>query len=122
MITPAQFKTRFPEFVSEDDARVQLFIDDSVLVLNEVYWDAKYDLGLSYLTAHYLALGNQTESGNASVGKTGPVQSRAVDGASVSYGAGAVPKDQSEGYYLQTAYGQRYLALVKSLGIPAFVI
>lgn len=121
-VTPATFKTRFPEFVSEDDARVQLFLDDSELILNSAYWSDKLDLGTNYLTAHYLALANKTAGGTASVGISGPIAARAVDGASVTYAAGAAPKDQSDAYYLQTTYGQRYLALRKTLGVPAFVV
>ena len=121
-ITPATFKTRFPEFASEDDARVQLFLDDAVVILNEPYWGAKYDLGQSYLAAHYLALANQTASGENPEGTAGPITGRSVDGTSVSFAGGAAAKNQAEAYYMQTSYGQRYLALVKSLGIAASVV
>ena len=119
MITPASFKIRFPEFVSEKDARVQLFIDDTVLLMNTVSWGAKYDLGQSYMTAHFLAVGNDSEAGNDA--GTGPIAAKSVDGASVSFG-GSVAKNQWESSYATTVYGQRYLALVKTLGIAALVI
>lgn len=119
MIDPASFKTRFPEFAAEDDPRIQIFIDDSVIILNSVYWGEKYDLGLYYLTAHYLVLANKSEAG--SITSKGAVASRTVDGSSVNYNR-VVPTDESDSYYAYTIYGQRYLALRKTLRAPASVI
>ncbi|MCK5603145.1 DUF4054 domain-containing protein [Candidatus Pacearchaeota archaeon] len=119
MITPSTFKVRFPEFDSVDDARIQLFLDDAELILNSAYWGDKLDLGTSYYTAHALASAPGAEGGS-SAGTTGPVSARAVDGASVTYGSSApVAGSQGEAYYLSTSYGQKYLALVKSLGVAA---
>jgi len=118
-IDPADIKARFPEFDTIDDARIQIFIDDAVIILNIVYWGAKYDLGLAYLTAHYLALAGKSEAG--SITSVGAIASRAVDGASVGY-INATPDNTSDAYYMSTSYGQRYLALRKTLGIPAIVL
>lgn len=119
MITATSFKVRFPEFVSIADARIDIFIDDAVLILNEVYWGTKYDLGLNYLTAHYLTLGEKSSGGNS--GSRGEVSSRAVDGTSTSYNVVTL-NSLSDSYYTSTSYGQRYLALRKNLGVPACVI
>lgn len=119
MIDPASFKIRFPEFASEDDARIQMLIDDSVIVLNPVYWGIKYDMGLYYYTAHLLSDAKKTEAG--SITSKGPIASRSVDGASVSY-TNATPENQTDAWLGSTAYGQRYLALRKTLGVPAFAI
>lgn len=119
MITPTSFKVRFPEFAAVADARIQLFIDDSVLSLNEVVWGTKYDLGLDYLTAHYLVLGEKSSAGNT--GSNNETSSQAVDGTSVSYNTAPVDSI-ADSYYTSTSYGQRYLALRKSLGAPACVI
>lgn len=118
-IDPASFKTRFPEFACQSDARIQVFIDDSIVILNETFWADKYDLGLSYLTAHFLVIGEKSEAG--SITSNGPISSKSVDGVSITY---AVPTaaDMSEAYYSYTTYGQRYLALRKTLGIAAYVV
>lgn len=118
-IDPASFKIRFPEFASVDDSRIQLFIDDAVIILNETYWGTKYDLGLYYLTAHFLTLGNESEAG--SDGPTGPVTSQAVDGTNISFGIKSSDSGW-ENYIGSTVYGQRYLALMETLGVPAYVI
>ena len=115
-ITTAEFKTRFPEFASVADDRIQLFIDDSVVILNEPFWDTKYDLGLHYLTAHYLVLGTKSEDG-ATTG-SGPMTGKTVDGVSLSFGL-ATTDDGTDDYYNQTIYGQRYLSLRKSLGVAS---
>lgn len=119
MFTAADFKIRFPEFAAEDDARIELFIADSVTIINEVYWGTKYDLGLYYLTAHYLTLANKTATGAA--GSTGTIASRAVDGVSISY-VNTISDNENDAYYASTSYGQRYLALRKTLGVAACVI
>jgi len=119
MIDPASFKIRFPEFDSEADVRIQMFIDDAAIVLNGVYWGDKYDLGLHYYAAHLLTAANSSEAGSTT--SKGPVTSRAVDGASVSY-ANVASENQADDFLASTIYGQRYLALRKTLGVPAYVI
>jgi hypothetical protein len=121
-VTPSTFKVRFPEFASEADARIQIFLDDAVVILNETYWGTKYDLGVAYHAAHALFMANQTASGGSGV--FGPVSNRTVDGTSVSY---AVPQQgsndtDSDAYYNLTSYGQKYLSFRKTLGVPAHVI
>lgn len=118
MITTAEFKLRFPEFASEDDALIQIYIDDAVVILNEAYWGTRYDLGLYYYTAHTLRLRlNSTASSGATVAQ---VARKAVDGTSVAYN---ISPDAPGGAWLNsTSYGQRYLELRSSLGVPAIVV
>lgn len=124
-ITPALFKIRFPEFDSVDDARIQIYIDDSVLIVNENYWGVKYNLGLYYLTAHYLALAISNEaivsSGPAPPGLTGPVSSRSVGDSSISYSNNPADGDASK-YLSQTSYGAHFLYLMQTLRIAAYVV
>ncbi len=118
-ITAAEFKIRFPEFVGETDARVNVFIADAVLVVNESQFGTKYDLGLYYLTAHYLYMANKSADGSTTVG--GPIASRAVDGTSVSYQTVGTDNEWKN-YLLTTTYGQRYLAIIRTLPVNAFTI
>ena len=122
-VTTSSFKIRFPEFVSVDDARIQLFLDDALIILNSVYWGVKYDLGVNYYVAHKLALAIKAENagGSGSAGGGGAISGRSVDGTSVSY-ATATPKDGQEAYYNQTSYGREFWALMKTLPIAAFSI
>ena len=118
-VTPATFKIRFPEFDSTLDARIQLFIDDSIVILNESYWGDKYDLGVAYLSAHLLTMGTKSENGDDDA--VSSIASQAVDGVSISFNSPAI-NTLDDAYYSSTAYGQRYLALRRTLGVPAFVI
>ena len=119
--TPADFKARFPEFDSVDDSRIQLFIDDATLVLNESYWGVKYDLGICYLTAHYLAIAERTSLGAGADGAYSSVASRAVDGTSISYSQPTIDR-LGDSYYMSTVYGQRYIQLRDGLPIPAYSV
>ena len=119
MIDPALFKIRFPEFVAVSDDRIQLFIDDSVIALNPTYWGNKYDLGLYYYTAHLLTDSKKTEAG--SITPKGPLASKSVDGVSTGY-TNATPASGVDAWGESDIYGQRYLALRKTLGVPAYAI
>jgi len=113
------FKARFPEFNSIDDARIDIFIEDSLLVLTEATWGSLYSIATCYLTAHYLALGEQSSNGDS--GTTGPVASQAVDGTSISFNSFS-PTSEFSSFYNSTQYGQRFYTLIKSLGVMAYTV
>jgi len=121
-ITTILFKARFPEFDSVDDARIQLFLDDAALVMDVETWGDVYDLGQAYLAAHYLSLAGKSSAGSAGA-ISGPITSRTVDGVSVSYGGTpSIASNQNANYYNLTQYGQRYMVLLKNLGVAACVV
>lgn len=115
-ITPDTFKIRFPEFEDISNDRIQLFIEDSKLIMNESHWGDVYDLAQANLTAHFLSLANSASSGNTSV--SGPVSSRSVDGTSITY-TNDMPNSQLEMYFSSTVYGLKYITLLKTLGVAA---
>ncbi len=110
--TPADIKTRFPEFTSETDERIQLFIDDASLSVDESWLEADYKIAISYLTAHLLALGNETSEG-ADIGVKGNISSESFSGMSISYGSGGTDSGVSKSQYGSTAYGRRYWQLLQ---------
>jgi len=113
------FKARFPEFSSIDDSRINIFIDDSLLVLNEATWGSMYSIAVCYLTAHYLALGEMSSNGDS--GTTGGIASQAVDGTSISFNSFS-PTSEFSSFYNSTSYGQRFYTLIKSLGVMAYTV
>lgn len=122
MTTTAEFKARFPEFDSIADARVQIFLDDAALVMDSGIWGGIYNLGQAYLAAHYLSLAEKSSAGG-SAATAGPVVSRSVDGVSVAYaGTPSAPSNSNAAYYNSTQYGQRYMVLLKNLGVSASVV
>lgn len=125
-ITLATFRTRFPELTSISDPVIELYLDDAELLLNEDYWGTKYELGVYYLAAHYTSRG-VTAAGTTpgSLPSSGTPSSRTVDGVSVVYNntfaSPAGGKDRLAEYGL-TIYGQRLTQLIRTLGVPAFVV
>ncbi len=106
MITTAEFKVRFPEFVASDDTRVQLFIDDATATVNSNCLNS--DLMIAYLSAHLLVGGTRTLTGDSLPIKA--VASQSVGDVSVSYTT-ASSDTASVDFYTSTAYGARYLNL-----------
>ena len=118
-ITPASFKARFPEFASVSDARVQVFIDDAELELNETCWGDLYNKGLSYLTAHFLSLGEGSSNGDANPQNV--LTSRSVGDVSVGFQA-ASTLSTDEAYFGSTVYGQEYWRMLMQVGMGAVAI
>jgi len=118
MVTPTTFKIRFTEFDSIEDNKIQMFIDDSYLTVGS-NWGVVQDLGVFYLTAHYIALALKTDVGNG--GTVAQVSSKSVEGISLSY---AVPqsKNASEAYFSSTIYGQKFLSHKKTITPRAFLV
>jgi len=114
--TIADFRARFPEFsdvVEFPDARIQLFLDDAVLIHigdDENRWGGKYNTAHAYLAAHLLFIGTNTEVGSTAA-NVGPVSSKSAGGVSVT--KAVVAKDRSEGddFYSSTSYGQQFIVI-----------
>lgn len=114
-ITIETFRIRFPEFCDDteySDARVQLFIDDSIIYLgtDENRWNGKYNLAQAYLAAHLLVSGEKTELGDSS-SSSGPITSKSAGGVSVSKSVVAKDRSDLDSWYVSTAYGQQFLNL-----------
>ena len=113
MITPTDFKTRFPEFNDIDDARIQLFLDDAALEISKTVWGKLYDKGVLYLTAHELSMATATKSG-----KTGGLKSetsKSVGNVSVSYGS--LNYNEYDNYYTTTAYGKKFIDMKNKIKV-----
>jgi hypothetical protein len=118
-VTPADFKERFPEFDSVSDTRVQLFLDDAALELDEGRWGDLYDKGLSYLTAHLLYIGEQSSAGQGEGG--GPLSTKAVGDVSLSFGS-YLTTDNKAAVFNATSYGQEYYRLMMMVGMGAVAV
>jgi hypothetical protein len=117
--TPADFKTRFPEFDSVTDARVQLFIDDAELEVDEDRWGDLYDKGVCYLTAHLLYIAEQSSAGQGEGG--GPLSTKTVGDVSLSFGS-YLTADSKAAVFNSTSYGQEYYRLMMMVGMGAVAI
>ncbi len=110
----ATFRIRFPEFVDDTefpDARIQLFLDDSVLLYlgsDEIRWGGKYDIAQAYTTAHLLTVAGASEVGDTN-GKAGVINSKTAGGVSVSRAVVAVDRSDIDSFFMGTTYGQQFL-------------
>jgi len=120
MITPTEFKERFPQFDSIDDARIEFFLNDAETMLSVSCWGNWYDKGLALLAAHYLALSILQESAS-SAESAFPLSAKKVGDVQLNF---AVPSSSGtmEDYYTKTPYGQEYLSLSKMVGQGAVAV
>jgi hypothetical protein len=116
-ITPTDFKVRFPEFVTIADARIQIFLDLSVLEVGEGAWGTLYEEGVFLLAAHQLQLDLNRQAGSTTGGASvSNVESRSIGDVSVSFGS--INSDSvSATWYNSTVYGQNYLRLKRRMGM-----
>jgi hypothetical protein len=118
-MTIAEFKAYFTEFASTDDSQIQRALDIALLTSDDIVLGAKYELGLKYLTAHYVAL-NSGQFSNISKGNKS-IASKSVDGVSLSYADSGSNMEAINGQLNSTSYGQAYQALTFGLGVGGFV-
>lgn len=121
-MTPAEFKTRFPEFASETDQRVQLFIDDAEPLFDEERWGDLYQAGVAYFVAHELTMANlQTAQGGSAKATANDTLSKKVGEVQTAKDASLLNK-QADNPYLRTLYGQKYLAYRRIVGMGAAAV
>lgn len=121
-MTPAQFRSDFPEFADTTaypDSMVTLWLSVSTNLVNAARWGDLTDIGIELVTAHQLTIA--TRDSKAGAGGmpggaiSGPVSSKSVDKVSVSYNTSAT-QFEGEAFWNMTAYGVRYLGLAMMMG------
>ncbi len=109
MATVSQFQTRFPEFCSEDDARVQMFLDDAALSMGDPgRWSLSYDRAHQYHAAHLLYVATATLDGDG--GSIAPTKKQEVDGVMFEAAVDSIAPDAED--FWSSAYGKQY-ALIR---------
>lgn len=105
-VSPQDVKLIAPELAGQTNPRIQFFIDLAVTNVNANVWVEKTDQAVTLLTAHFMTLSNRGGSGGA-------ITSERVGDLATSYSAPS--GDMSE--LGQTAYGQMFVTLMKTLPI-----
>ena len=121
-MTPADFRSTFPEFSSVTDYPepfVQFWIDLGGKMLVADRWGDILDYGIGLFVAHHLAIENRdqqaAEIGGIPGEVTGPTASKSVDKVSVTYDAGGVAYEGA-GFWNMTSYGIRLAQLFRMVG------
>lgn len=121
-MTPADFRTDFPEFTDSTkytDASIEFWMGIAVSFVNPDRWGVLTDLGVALVTAHHLVMGQRDQVAAAVGGAPGevkgPTASKSVDKVSVSYDAGAVALSDA-GFWNLTTYGIRFMTIARTMG------
>tara|TARA_R110000796_G_scaffold14055_10_gene46152 strand:- start:4124 stop:4483 length:360 start_codon:yes stop_codon:yes gene_type:complete len=107
MASVTDFKLRFPEFDSVIDGRVQIFLDDAALNMKDPQkWLEFYDVAHQYYAAHFLVVGQTTETGDSGI--LAPVKHQEVDDVVIKNAVGDIKPTADDLY--STSYGKRYVS------------
>ena len=120
-MTPTEFKTRFPEFTSETDARVQLFITDADPFFDVERWDTLYSVGVANYVAHKLAVANAQASAEANGSLADTNVNKKVGDLQIQKSEAALLKKMDDPF-MATIYGQEYRRLQRLVGMGALSV
>lgn len=100
------FRTRFPEFITQPDSRLLMYLGDALHI------HALCETAVLYLASHLLTIDNDTGAGSIGAsmdGGDGEVLSESAGEVSASYKSQSAK--EKDVFYMSTAYGRRYVAL-----------
>ena len=118
-VTLAEFRTRFPEFAETADDRIELYLADSVAIIDTKCPNS--DLMAYYLTAHQLATVGKMGTDEADEVNRGAENLIDTGDAKTTYHKS--DSDAKFGVYSSTIYGKNYYELMQRCkGIGSFVI
>lgn len=108
-MTPAEFKTAYPEFAAVDDAVIQRQLDNFALL-----YQGDYGTLTDYLSGLYTAHQVTVFTSNTSAAPVQTVTSRSVDGMSWSYGQSSA--GSKAGDFASTKYGLEFYRIMSQFG------
>jgi hypothetical protein len=114
-MTAAEFKSRFPAFASEPNARVDSYFARAVPYFDVERWGGFYSDGVAGWVAHNIVLDNAAERDSTTDPDTGDVTEKHVGPVGMSRDSQLMNKQADNPYY-STKYGQRYLRLARLVG------
>lgn len=125
ILTPATFRSWFPEFTDTDqypDSLISFWVAVATLFLNPCRWGRTYGLGVALYAAHNIALEAQardTAEGGGIPGMTrGVITAEGVGQVTIAYDA--IPAVEENGsYWNLTVWGVRFLHIARMMGAGA---
>lgn len=128
VVTVEDFRARFPEFATNDDAQIQTALNDALPWNGFASWGKTYVKGVCTLAAHFLAVSNQRArkagGGAAATGISTFVSGRKAGALSTNYSTvgAAGSGDSTPGFLALTSYGQEWYAMARIRGMGAAVL
>lgn len=119
----AALKARFPEFAAVPDAIINLILAEAEAQVGECWIERDRSPATLYLAAHMLAMeGEPGRSAGATGGATsGPVKRRKVGDVETEFAGFSGGGGGAATGYAASAYGQRYLDLLRK-NFPAVAV
>lgn len=116
--TSLSIKNRFPVFAGIPDSVIEFAIEEASLVVDGSWGTATEQLlAISYVVAHFLMVGIQRmESASGQV-----VTAERIGEMSITYLAPPVPTASDSTDWTTTAFGTRYLAILKR-NVPSIAV
>lgn len=108
-MTPAEFKTAYPEFAATADATIQAQLDNFALL-----YQGDYGTLEDYLSGLYVAHQVTVFTTNTSQAPVQTVNARSVDGMSWSYDKSSA--SEKAGDFASTKYGLEFHRLIRLFG------
>lgn len=122
LVTTTEFRRKFPEFISQEvfpGPVLQTWLDFAAKMLPEDRWSTVHDMGICFFAAHYVSLQARglaaATSGKQSPNTAGPVSSKSIGPASVSYDTSA-GIELGAGHWNETLYGRQFIRMAKMMG------
>ncbi len=115
-MTVEKFKARYPDFTQEDPF-IETILEECKLFVPLNTFQAKTEIALFLLVAHELTLNEKIKNNE----DTDKVISRSIEGGSATF-ASKAPVDNLDSYYLKTPYGEKFLAIKKSVRFVGAVL
>ena len=114
--TAAEFKVRYPEFISVDNGRVDMYLALAAEGVSQSWTELDYREGIMALAAHQMSMEGEPQGGGGFI-TTRAVTKRVVGDVAVSY---ADPRNGNAvwEYYALSVYGMTYVRLMR-LNTPA---
>lgn len=138
-VTPGSFRECLPAFANStafSDPAIEFWLGIATLMLPTDRWGspsptaavpltAKYDWGTVLFVAHHLVLEDQANKAAVRGGtpgvQKGAINSDSANGVTRGYNVGA-GLETDAGHWGQTSYGNRFIALVKMVGMGPVTI
>ena len=105
MASVIDFQERFEEFADASDDKIQLFLNDTALLMGDLAkWLDFYDTAHCYYAAHFLVVSEASETGDSGV--LSPIKRKEVDDVTIENAITSVSPTFDE--LQSTTYGKRY--------------
>lgn len=128
--TSANLKARYPEFTSVGDARVTLFIEEAARSVDDSWIETDQSPAIMSLACHLMSLEGEPSASSGSGEGSDPSNTNFKDGrflksrqvgdtknewaeSAAATAAGSMSATASQAAYRSTAYGAKFLKLMK---------